>query len=75
MTPAKLHKRAISSSLVPMNFEFTGSKWFLLFIAIVLPLLLLVVALVLEANICIVMALLVLMGIALIMLYLPKGKK
>jgi hypothetical protein len=58
-----------------MNFEFTGSKWFLLFIAIVLPLLLLVVALVLEANICIVMALLVLMGIALIMLYLPKGKK
>jgi hypothetical protein len=35
----------------------------------------LVVALVLEANICIVMALLVLMGIALIMLYLPKGKK
>jgi hypothetical protein len=58
-----------------MDFEFTGSKWFLLFIAIVLPLLLLVVALVLEANICIVMALLVLMGIALIMLYLPKGKK
>jgi hypothetical protein len=58
-----------------MKFEFASSKWFLLFIAVILPLLLIALAVVLNANICIVMFLFVVMGVAIIMLYLPKAQK
>jgi|GEM_PF-1057860 len=55
-----------------MKFEFTSSKWFLLLVAIILPLLLLVVAMALSANICIIMLLLGWLGAALLMVYMPK---
>jgi hypothetical protein len=54
-----------------MKFDFTGSRWFLLMVAIVLPLLLLAVAAILNAGICYVMVLLVWIGTALMVFYLP----
>jgi hypothetical protein len=55
-----------------MKFDFTGSRWFLLMVAVVLPLLLLAVAAILNAGICYVMVLLVWIGVALMLFYLPK---
>jgi hypothetical protein len=57
-----------------MKFDFTGSRWFLLMIAIVLPLLLLAVAAVLNAGICYIMVILVWIGFALMFFYLPTVK-
>jgi hypothetical protein len=56
-----------------MNTEFTSSKWFLLLVAIVLPLILLAAAAALNAGICVMIVLLVWIGTALILLYLPKN--
>jgi hypothetical protein len=55
-----------------MKLDFAGSRWFLLMVAVVLPLLLLAVAAVLNAGICYVMVLLVWIGVALMLFYLPK---
>lgn len=57
-----------------MNTEFTSSKWFLLLVTIILPLILLAVAAVLNAGICVMIALLVWIGVALLMLYMPKNE-
>jgi hypothetical protein len=57
-----------------MNTEFTSSKWFLLLVAIVLPLILLAAAAALNAGICVMIVLLVWIGTALILLYLPKNE-
>ena len=57
-----------------MNTEFTSSKWFLLLVTIILPLILLAVAAVLDAGICVIIALLVWIGAALIMIYMPKNE-
>ncbi len=57
-----------------MNTEFTSSKWFLLLVTIILPLILLAVAAVLNAGICVMIALLVWIGAALLMLYMPKNE-
>lgn len=55
-----------------MKFDFTSSKWFLLLVTIILPLLLLVVAMALNAGICIMMVLVAWVGVALLMVYMPK---
>jgi hypothetical protein len=57
-----------------MNLDFTGSKWFMLFIAVVLPLILLLIALSLHAGICYIFALLTWVGVAIMFFYLPKAK-
>ena len=57
-----------------MNTEFTSSKWFLLLLTIILPLILLAVAAVLDAGICIMIAILVWIGVALLVLYIPKSE-
>lgn len=57
-----------------MNTEFTSSKWFLLLVTIILPLILLAVAAVLDAGICIMIAILVWIGVALLVLYIPKSE-
>ena len=57
-----------------MNTEFTSSKWFLLLVTIILPLILLAVAAALDAGICVIIALLVWIGAALIMIYMPKNE-
>lgn len=57
-----------------MNTEFTSSKWFLLLVTIILPLILLAVAAVLDAGICVMIAILVWIGAALLMLYIPKNE-
>lgn len=57
-----------------MNTEFTSSKWFLLLVTIILPLILLAVAAVLDAGICVMIALLVWIGAAFLMLYIPKSE-
>jgi hypothetical protein len=56
-----------------MNFDFTGSRWFLLLIAVVLPLILLVVALLLQAGLCYLLILLTWIGVALMVLFIPKS--
>lgn len=55
-----------------LNLSFTSSRWFLLLVAVILPLLLLVVAVLTNAGVCIMMALLVWLGIALMLFYLPR---
>jgi hypothetical protein len=55
-----------------MKFDFTGSRWFLLTIAIIVPLLLLAVAAALNANICYILIILTWIGVALMFFYLPK---
>jgi len=55
-----------------MKTEFTGSKWFLLLVTIILPLLLLIVAMALNAGICIIMVLIFWIAAALIMVFMPK---
>ena len=57
-----------------MNTEFTSSKWFLLLVAIVLPLILLAAAAALNAGICVMIVILVWIGSAFIMLYIPKNE-
>ena len=57
-----------------MNTEFTSSKWFLLLLTIILPLILLAVAAVLDAGICVMIALLVWIGAAFLVLYIPKSE-
>lgn len=57
-----------------MNTEFTSSKWFLLLLTIILPLILLAVAAVLDAGICVMIALLVWIGAAFLILYIPKSE-
>mgnify|MGYP000864366550 FL=1 len=57
-----------------MNTEFTSSKWFLLLVTIILPLILLAVAAVLDAGICVMIALLVWIGAAFLVLYIPKSE-
>jgi hypothetical protein len=54
--------------------EFT-KKHQLILLTIVLPLILLVVAMGLNAGICIFMAILVWIGIAMVMLYMPQFKE
>lgn len=63
---------ATLSTLVPMKYDFVGSKWFLLFMVIILPVLLLLLAMVLNADICYFMLILLWIGMALIIFYLPK---
>lgn len=55
-----------------MKYDFVGSKWFLLFMVIILPVLLLLLAMVLNADICYFMLILLWIGMALIIFYLPK---
>ncbi len=57
-----------------MNFDFTGSRWFILLISIVLPLLLLVVAMSLHAGVPYILGLLVWIGVALMFFYIPTIK-
>ena len=57
-----------------MNTEFTSSKWFLLLVTIVLPLILLAAAAALNAGICVMIVILVWIGSAFIMLYIPKNE-
>ncbi len=54
--------------------EFT-QKQLLVMLTVVLPIILLVFAMAFNAGICIFMAILVWIGIALIMLYLPQFKE
>lgn len=58
-----------------MKFDFTGSRWFLLTIAIILPLLLLAVAAAFNVGICYIMVILTWMGVALMFFYLPKSQE
>lgn len=58
-----------------MNFDLADSKWFIPFIAIVLPLLLLVVILALSINICWVMVMIVWVAMGFMVLFLPKYKE
>lgn len=55
-----------------MNYQFMGSRWFLLLIAIILPLILLVIAMLLHASVCISITLLVWVGTALMIIYMPR---
>lgn len=57
-----------------MKYDFVGSKWFMPFMVIVLPVLLLLVAMVLNADICYFMLILLWIGMGLIVFYLPKAK-
>jgi len=57
-----------------MKYDFTGSDWFIPFVGIVLPMLLLVVVLLLSINICWVMVMIVWMAMGLMVLYIPKNK-
>lgn len=57
-----------------MNFDFTGSRWFILLISIVLPLLLLVVAMFLHAGLPYILGLFVWIGVALMFFYIPTIK-
>ncbi len=56
-----------------MKYDFVESKWFQPFMIIVLPLLLLLVAMVLNADICYFMLILLWIGMGLIVFYLPKA--
>jgi len=56
-----------------MNLEFMSRKLFLLAVAVILPAILLIAALALDASICVVMALLMWVGLALILVYLPRS--
>ncbi len=55
-------------------FELTGKRMIFLFM-VVFPLMFLAAALILGSGICIVMPLLVWIGIAIIMMYLPTTNK
>lgn len=57
-----------------MNTEFTSSKWFLLLVTIILPLILLAAAAALNAGICVMIVILVWIGSAFIMIYIPKNE-
>lgn len=57
-----------------MNFDFTGSRWFILLISIILPLLLLVVALAINASLPYILGLLVWIGVTMMVLYIPTVK-
>ncbi|NLK25634.1 MAG: hypothetical protein GX307_03540 [Euryarchaeota archaeon] len=62
--------------VVRMSFdELVSSKWFLLLISIIVPLILLAVAMIFNAHICVMIVLLVWIGSALLMLYLPMHKE
>jgi len=54
--------------------EFT-KKHLLIMLTVVLPILLLVLAMAFNAGICIFMAILIWIGIALIMIYMPQFKE
>jgi hypothetical protein len=55
-----------------MKYDFAGSRWFILLMAVVLPFLLLVLAMAFNASICYIMLILVWIGMALMFFYLPK---
>lgn len=55
-----------------LNLKFMGTRWFLLLIVFVIPAILLVISLALNASICIIMILLIWMLMALMVFYLPK---
>jgi|ADurb_Met_01_Slu_FD_contig_31_1264608_length_1110_multi_5_in_0_out_0_3 hypothetical protein len=57
-----------------MIYDLTSSKWFIPFIAIVLPMLLMIVVLALSINICWVLVMIVWMAMGLMVLYLPNRK-
>ncbi|NLI73956.1 MAG: hypothetical protein GX369_04200 [Euryarchaeota archaeon] len=58
-----------------MKIEFTSSRWFLLLVTIILPLILLAIAAVLDANICIIIAILIWIGSALMIIYMPRNER
>ncbi len=59
-------------AMILMNFDFMGSKWFLLLITIFLPLLILLIAMLANASVCIMMVIIVWIAVALIVVYLPR---
>ncbi len=54
--------------------EFTGDKLIIL-LAVVFPLLLLVAAIVLNSGVCVIIPILIWVGIAVTMLFLPASKE
>ncbi|OPY27455.1 MAG: hypothetical protein A4E31_01152 [Methanomassiliicoccales archaeon PtaU1.Bin030] len=57
-----------------MKLDFVGSRWFQPLMIIILPILLLLLAMVLNADICYFFLILLWIGMGLILLYLPKAK-
>jgi len=57
-----------------MKLDFVGSRWFQPLMIIILPILLLLLAMVLNADICYFFLILLWIGMGLILFYLPKAK-
>lgn len=58
-----------------MNLDFAGTKWFLLLVAFILPLILLLVSIFTGTGVCSVVLLIAWMGAIFIIFYLPRNSE